>query len=211
MIVTLVRKPLEGSVIANSVAWGSAGVNVDGCRVTTAPWDAKAMERVNSPGSGRNRATHGGRETPEGRWDGPIGTGVMDTTQGRFPANLIMTHLTGCQWLGTVKVKGTRTDTRPDGDGGRKDRTEYRIRPTDQTRRGYSDPDGKESVESWQCEPGCPVKGLDKQSGIGTNTSHYSYKRSGGDFIGKISSIPEADHWRTETGGASRFYKNLKI
>lgn len=35
MIVTLVRKPLEGSVIANSVAYGSAGVNVDGCRVTT--------------------------------------------------------------------------------------------------------------------------------------------------------------------------------
>ena len=196
MIVTLVRKPLEGSVITNSIAWGSAGINVDGCRITTA--------EILTGGGGKLWSHY--RDNTEERASPQVNAGL-----GRFPANLIMTHLTGCQRLGTVKVKGTRTDTRPEGDGGRKDRTEYRIRPTDQTRRGYSDPDGKESVESWQCVDGCPVKGLDKQSGIGTNTSHYSYKRSGGDFIGKISSIPEADHWRTETGGASRFYKNLKL
>ncbi len=59
------------------------------------------------------------------------------------------------------------------------------------------------------CVEGCPVRALDEQSGITTNTSHYSYKRSGGEFIDGIPSQPEKDWWRTETGGASRFFKQV--
>lgn len=129
--------------------------------------------------------------------------------QGRWPANLILSHMPGCHCLGSAKVKGNRTDTRPEGDGGREDRTQWRFRPTEQTKRGYSDDDGQETVDSWDCVEGCPVAALDEQSGITTNTSHYSYKRNGGDFLGKIPSIPEADTWRTETGGASRFFKQV--
>ena len=51
---------------------------------------------------------------------------------------------------------------------------------------------------------------LDQQSGITTNTSHYSYKRNGGDFIGGIPSQKHKSHWRTETGGASRYFKVLE-
>ena len=50
---------------------------------------------------------------------------------------------------------------------------------------------------------------LDQQSGIATNTSHYSYKRDGGDFIGGIPSQENKAHWRTETGGASRYFKEV--
>lgn len=192
MIVTLVRKPLEGSVIANSVAWGSAGVNVDGCRITTA--------EILTGGGGKLWSHY--RDSTEERASPQVNAGL-----GRFPANLIMTHLAGCQWLGTVKVKGTRTDTRPEGDGGRKDRTEYRIRPTDQTRRDYSDPDGKESVESWQCEPGCPVKGLDKQSGILAPAGGPKHTTHAEGMFG----IGQPGVTYKDTGGASRFYKNLKL
>jgi len=86
--ITVARKPLAGTVAENVLAHGTGALNIDGCRVPTAGWDAKAMERVNSPGSGRNYAGTA-RQTPDGKWDGPIGTGAMDTTQGRFPANLI--------------------------------------------------------------------------------------------------------------------------
>lgn len=54
------------------------------------------------------------------------------------------------------------------------------------------------------------VKILDVQSGIGVKTSHYSYKRSGGDFIGGIPSQENKAHWRTEIGGASRYFKVVK-
>ena len=86
--ITLARKPFPQTVAENVLAHGTGALNIDGCRVPTAGWDAKAMERVNSPGSGRNYASTA-RQTPDGKWDGPIGTGAMDTTQGRFPANLI--------------------------------------------------------------------------------------------------------------------------
>ena len=51
---------------------------------------------------------------------------------------------------------------------------------------------------------------IDQQSGITTNTSNYSYKRTGGKFIGGIPSQESKAHWRTETGGASRFFKVVK-
>ena len=62
----------------------------------------------------------------------------------------------------------------------------------------------------WVCTEGCPVKALDEQSGVTTNTSHHSYKRDGGDFIGGIPSKPELDTWKTETGTASRFFKQVQ-
>jgi DNA modification methylase len=60
-----------------------------------------------------------------------------------------------------------------------------------------------------ECVPGCPAAELDRQSGITTNTSHYSYKRSGGAFIDNIASQPDRDRWRSETGGASRYFKQF--
>jgi hypothetical protein len=50
---------------------------------------------------------------------------------------------------------------------------------------------------------------LDEQSGITTNTRHMSYKRSGGEFINGIPSQPEKGWFKKETGGASRFFKNI--
>ena len=100
IILTLARKPCsESSVAANVLKHGMGGLNIDGSRIVTDPLDAKAMERVNSPGSGRNYGRTA-RQTPDGRWDGPIGTGLMDTTKGRWPANLILQHTGGCTLSG---------------------------------------------------------------------------------------------------------------
>lgn len=49
---------------------------------------------------------------------------------------------------------------------------------------------------------------LGSQSGVSTNTSHFSYKRKG-EFLGSIPSMPQADHWKTETGSAPRFFKQI--
>jgi len=75
--ITLARKPLaERTVAANVLEWGTGGVNVDGCRVST----SDSWTRIAS-------------ETPchEGYGDGAFrfkNAGQMHT-QGRFPANFI--------------------------------------------------------------------------------------------------------------------------
>jgi len=87
MLITLARKPLTGSVVQNVLTHGCGALNVDACRIGVESWDAQAMQRVNSPGSGRNYEQTARKVN--GRWDGPIGTGAMDTTKGRWPANVL--------------------------------------------------------------------------------------------------------------------------
>ena len=87
-IFTLARKPLsEKTVAANVLKWGTGGINIDECRVPTKHDDAVAMERCNSPGSGRMQP--GGGLNGSSTFRRSTGTGEMDTTKGRFPANLI--------------------------------------------------------------------------------------------------------------------------
>ncbi|MBE3132785.1 MAG: site-specific DNA-methyltransferase [Acidobacteria bacterium] len=84
----LLRKPLsEPTVAANVLKWGTGGLNIDACRIATAAGDSAAMERCNTPGSGRNQPSKFRRG--ERAFSRRIGTGPMDTTAGRWPANLI--------------------------------------------------------------------------------------------------------------------------
>lgn len=83
----LIRKPLsEKTVAANVLKYGTGALNIDASRVVTSAADAKAMERCNTPGSGRNKV-HMATEGSVGR---PSVSGVMDTTQGRFPSHLVL-------------------------------------------------------------------------------------------------------------------------
>ena len=72
--IILARKPFKGTVAANVLAHGTGAINVDGCRVGTEEggWGG-------SPGLGY----HGGTN-PNG--------GQPRPTQGRFPANLILSY-----------------------------------------------------------------------------------------------------------------------
>lgn len=83
------RKPLsEKTIAANVLKHGTGGLNIDGCRVETADWDAKAMERVNTPGSGQLK----GRDpilASRGNKGSDNAAKPMDTTKGRWPANVI--------------------------------------------------------------------------------------------------------------------------
>jgi DNA modification methylase len=71
-------------------------LNIDECRIATHPDDAKAMARCNTPGSGRLHPR-------ERMYSGAAnGTGPLDTSVGRWPANVAlsccgeMPHLEGC-------------------------------------------------------------------------------------------------------------------
>ena len=87
--VVVARKPLVGTVAQNVLEHGTGAINVDACRIATSEADAVAMQRVNTPGSGRFKTTKG---SAYGEY-GP--SREMDTTRGRWPANVTLDEDTG--------------------------------------------------------------------------------------------------------------------
>ena len=71
--ITVARKPLTGTVAANVLEHGTGALNVDGCRIPG--WKPQVTQGVNSNASSFNVAK-------ERRMSG-------DSTEGRWPANLI--------------------------------------------------------------------------------------------------------------------------
>ena len=70
--------------------------------------------------------------------------------------------------------------------------------------------DGTETVAAWTCAPGCPVAGLDAQSGVTKSAVALEVKTSRvkGQFVVNAKSIPGVNQ-HGDTGGASRFFKQV--
>jgi DNA modification methylase len=158
--ILLCRKPCEGSFAANAEAWGVAGLNIDGTRVGTGGED---VSRLN--GDAATWGTYG---------NGPSGQyGVPPDKQGRYPANLILSHSPGCVCVGEERVAGGNGVRGSDagnsmyggGNGLQRKDTGQEV--------GYADADGLETVAKWLCVEGCPVKLLGEQSGEG-RSNHRS-------------------------------------
>ena len=98
--IVLARKPLEKglSIAENVLKWGTGGINIDGCRITTSDkLVAGGNLRINSG------------DTREGKSLGMFQDGTQNTfvqnDLGRFPANIILTHHPECECKGLKKVK----------------------------------------------------------------------------------------------------------
>ena len=194
----LFRAPLEGTVAENVVKYGCGGLNIDGCRVATGDSYNRApacsgFSGISGyvPGSGRMTDT---------------------STAGRWPTNLLLVHGPGCKQVGTKKVHpggggiarifaGTTPGIVYGGGKGRG----YRPGLPDM---GYVGEDGLETVPNWDCQPGCPVKLLDEQSGT-LQTGGPVYQGHGpGGFSGNIGGMPT--NFAGDSGGASRFFPQFK-
>jgi hypothetical protein len=185
-IITVARKPLVGSVASNVLEHGTGALNIGATRIGT-------------------------EEVPIRRWDDgmkPFGNGAghpytTNVSAGRWPANLVLEHRPECRLVGTRKVKGARwadTDTHKGGDG-----VVGNFGASGITGRHYTGPDG---MDSWACEPGCPVAALDAHSGD-------LWSGSGGVFRktpqAKFGNFGSDSIWRYgDRGGASRFFKTVK-
>jgi DNA modification methylase len=153
--IVLARKPLAGTVASTVARYGTGALNVDKCRVE---------------GGVRPLIENAGGPTGDIYSDGKGGSRCLGTTTaGRWPPNLVLSHIggpDGCVPVGTKRVKsGTAVQRNGGGQriggngiyGGSNGLT----RPDD----GYADPDGTEEVTAWDCRPSCPVAELDRQSG----------------------------------------------
>jgi hypothetical protein len=144
-------------------------------------------------------------------WDGGVDGSLCGsrcagtTSQGRYPANLVLSHHPECVCQGTKKVKGSH-------DAGKPIVTThigwFSSRPG--VSKGYADADGTETVENWTCHPDCPIRLLDEQAGNkgggygvrGASTKIYGGGNGFTQATGEVVGFGDS-------GGPSRFFANF--
>jgi len=201
--IVVARKPLSGTVAANALKYGTGGINVDGCRVSIPETKRAAGTRTYAPGT-----MAGGKNSD------PLQKAPHDGL-GRWPANLILEHRSGC------KCKGTKTVTPKEGfrpnpvnvqsDGA----IQFSRKPAGYQKISYTNPDGVETTPSWECVPGCPIAELDHQSGDvstqRTRTDPSSKIGRPDQFFGLGQRTQRSPGYLGETGGASRFFLQIQM
>jgi len=203
MVIHIIRKPLsEGNVAGNVLKWGTGALNIGASRIQS---DAPPKE-CKAPGwdaYNKTNAEQGYRPTDYHQGDAIY----KPSSEGRWPANLILEHGTGCECVGTKKIKGSfaRLDNKvalnrvygvynPKGVSGIS---------------GHCGPDGTETTTAWDCTEGCPVADLDEQSGILKSGAMDSIAREG--RFGVYGHMTERRvQAQPSEGGASRFFKQVK-
>jgi hypothetical protein len=202
MIITLLRKPLEGSVADNALKHGCGAINIDGTRVGT---EARSYK-----GAGKTDKVYS--ESGAGMLDGR-GKDMEFSVEGRWPANFILTHLDGCEIKGTKKVKsGTAYQ---DKRAGINHVYSANLGPNVKGKAGYADEEGKEEVADWACVEGCPVIELDQQSGHLKSTTRKPtgnpiYPTSNTSVTWNPNNVMDtSQRGFNDEGGASRFFKQF--
>lgn len=146
-VISLARKPIPGSVAQNVLNHGTGALHVDACRV-----EANAV----LTGGGGKLWSHY-RDGTEDRARTQTNPGM-----GRWPTNLLLQHLPGCRFLGRKIVPGEKPHVRnikgTNGQGGQNCYGTYRSLPTTIYGHGV---DGQETIDEWDCVPGCAVADLD--------------------------------------------------
>ena len=203
--VWLIRRPLSEATVTQQVLSTQTGALwIDGCRTHSGPSTGGSISGQSAFGQDSGWNAHENRPTQIDR----------SMTAGRWPPNLLLMHTPGCEMGGTQRVlpggggkarreKGVTCKVAYGGNIGRM--------PPGTPDLGYVDPDGLETILSWDCQPGCPVPVLDQQSrdmgmhGAGNKRPTLS----GGPFIEggwkKLLQNPDL-YGDAHTGGASRFF-----
>ena len=155
MINTLHRKPLEGSVVENTLKHGCGPINIDATRIGDIVQDTSKNGR--SPDKHKNTVFQSGLKD---NFEGKI-------TTGRWPANFILTHKDGCELKGTKKIKEGKKNSDLGGTerevglykDGLKERAKDGLKE-----RAKDQHQGEETIADWDCVEDCPVQELDRQS-----------------------------------------------
>ena len=201
--IVVAMKPLSGSFVDNAKKHGVAGLNIDASRISHVTIDDGNLalnphlrKNINGGNGGKIIAHEENRRI------------VIPNMAGRWPSNVILGHLPGCKCMGVKKVE----EEKPRGLKDIESRSCKNQSVAGINRTGQADDDGKEMVENWECDEGCPIGLMDKQSGI---TKSGAMKHEVGAYDGNSitpflrgRSGPSNQHGGT--GGASRFFKQVR-
>jgi hypothetical protein len=204
-------KPTQGNFAENALAFGVAGINVDGCRINVGE-QPKACLAPGWDSINQSNAAVGYRPG-----DYQQGEAEYKPNQlGRFPANVVFSHAEGCVLKGMKKVKpaggaqcGSKIKTRQHDFYSQGKSKEFEQEPLQ-----LYDENGNETVEDWACVESCPVKKLDEQSGLCDASGKASGPTKGklgtqGRFGSASGNMGESCFYG-DSGGASRFFYTVK-
>jgi len=195
--IIVAMKPLEKGLTyaQNAKKWGVAGLNIDGGRVGTNPGYKYNADKngVTFHGQQGERI----KQTAEKK-----GQQFIESTKGRWPANVILSHSPNCVCIGEKEIGDGNSKTRIVKDA----KSSWANSCQDINVIAY----GKETIEIWACVPNCPIRIMDNQSGQAGGGSHKYHKETSSktchtnnvrkdSFIGQEIGIGDS-------GGASRFF-----
>lgn len=186
----LARKPLDSTVARNVLEHGTGGLNIDACRIGTGGGGGGGGGFGDSWSEGSGLAK--GYEPR-----------VEPGTVGRWPAHVTLSHVEGCELI------GSETEQRPliENAGG-----------PDPSGEGFGGKYGSRAIGSvavsrdvYRCAQGCPVAMLDAQSGVQKDGVATNRNRTPGETP---QGYVYEGGWKTRTddvgygggGGASRFF-----
>lgn len=202
--ILVFRKPFKGTLAKNVLEHGTGALNIDASRVkhaNKADFEAhKAqVEAIRSKGGVRGNSWKN---------DSDLSGANEVTTDGRWPANLVFTHSSDCQIVGSQEVRGKQLAAGTIG-GYQGSKDGHYVKGT-----------GAQFAESvvepvWACVEGCPVKALDEQSGerpsmlTGRANPNVTHTHPGTEMNPNSTFLGERTHHSrvyADTGGASRFF-----
>ena len=189
----LFQKPLEGTYAENVLKWGCGALNIDGCRIGNDKVQINKLEKWSGFGQEKR----------------PDYTPTQ--SQGRWPANFLLSHTIFCEKVGEREAKAPDRNTWDKG-------ASYFDGAGHQKEKSYTKGGGgKEMVDVYQCVPDCPVRMLDEQSGERTGCKPHHVRasemtaeagrRSGWGNMNAADRFAGYD----DQGGASRFFYCAKV
>lgn len=177
---------------ANIIKWRCGALNIEACMIRYSSKDDLEESLAKNPGK-KDAFTSGvyGKDRPQ----------QSVNTQGRWPANFLLSHTIFCKKTGEREVEGYAINRFTDGakpfGGGAGHPYE-------------SEKQGKQMEEIWECVPECPVRMLDAQSGETVTRPHggkgerLDTQKAGWGFRRMPSTL-------SDRGGASRFFYCAKV
>jgi len=199
IVITVARKPISGAVTENVIQWGTGVLNIDACRISCNSGEYDIRHYTNedcftSPGK-EKKSKFQVKPQPSGRW----------------PANVILEHNPECQSAGVAEIRPLE-EYRPNPVNVQADgNIQFSKKPPGYQKISYTNDNGMETIEQWECVGGCPVRELNRQSGnrpgmpVGTGPKEYG---GGGGFDGMLNRQPHPGFG--DSGGASRFFKQVQ-
>lgn len=124
--------------------------------------------------------------------------------EGRWPANVALSHAPGCEHHGEKRVKGSH----PVGKAAGHYEGSIHGRGGHHAPRGFTDSAGLETVEDWSCVPGCPVRTLGEQSGQTTSGDPGASRRRSAGTSFKFATETALSGYG-DTGTAARFFHSF--
>lgn len=151
------RAPMKDTYADNVSMYGASGLNVADTTIDGGGYDP----RQEGKGWRQDKAgvkVYAGSFERDGRHTSKL--------KGRWPANLIMSHLPGCRRIGSQRVKSSKPRKQKIAKEYHGNSTAGAFNPPEGlVTSGYADGTGKEAIAEWDCEDACPVKELSEQSG----------------------------------------------